>query len=132
MMNDVTLEHMKSLLGTRDFNRRAFIVTSLGSGFAMAVLPVCAQTLITTSADGLVAGEVKVPAQGGDMPAYRAMPATGTNFPVILVSQEVFGVHEHIKDMCRRLAKQGYFAIAPELYARQGDPAKYPDTTKLI
>ena len=131
-MNDVTLEHMKSLLGTRDVNRRAFIVTSLGSGFALAVLPVCAQTLITTSADGLVVGEVKVPVQGGDMPAYRAMPATGTSFPVILVIQEVFGVHEHIKDMCRRLAKQGYFAIAPELYARQGDPAKYPDTAKLI
>ena len=131
-MNDVTLKEMKSLLGDRDVDRRTFIVTSLGSGFALAVLPVCAQTMIKTSADGLVAGEVKVPAQGGDMPAYRAMPATGSNFPVILVVQEVFGVHEHIKDMCRRLAKQGYFAIAPELYARQGDPSKVTEIPKLM
>src|SRR5262245_42216796 len=126
------LQEMKSLLGDRKVDRRTFVVTTLGSGFALAVLPVSAQTMITTSADGLVAGEVKVPAQGGDMPAYRAMPATGSNFPVILVSQEVFGVHEHIKDMCRRLAKQGYFAIAPELYARQGDPSKVSDTQKLM
>jgi carboxymethylenebutenolidase len=131
-MNDVTLLEMKSLLGDRDVNRRAFLVTSLGSGFALAVLPVCAQTMVTTSANGLVAGEVKVAAQGGDMPAYRAMPATGANFSVILVVQEVFGVHEHIKDMCRRLAKQGYFAIAPELYARQGNPAEISDTSKLM
>jgi carboxymethylenebutenolidase len=88
--------------------------------------------MIVTSADGLVAGEVKVPAAGGDMPAYRAMPATGGNFPVILVVQEVFGVHEHIKDMCRRFAKIGYFAIAPELFARQGDASKYTDIPKLI
>ena len=66
------------------------------------------------------------------MPAYRAMPATGGNFPVILVSQEIFGVHEHIKDTCRRWAKQGYFVIAPELYARQGDPSKITDIPKLI
>ena len=131
-MNDVTLQEMKSLLGDRNVDRRSFIVTSLGSGFALAVLPVAAQTMITTPADGLVAGEVKVPAAGGDMPAYRAMPATGTNFPVILVSQEIFGVHEHIKDMCRRWAKQGYFAIAPELYARQGDPSKVSDIPKLM
>ena len=131
-MNDVILQEMKSLLGDRNVDRRSFIVSSLGSGFALAVLPVSAQTMITTSADGLVAGEVKVPAAGGDMPAYRAMPATGGNFPVILVSQEIFGVHEHIKDMCRRYAKLGYFAIAPELYARQGDPSKVTDIPKLM
>jgi carboxymethylenebutenolidase len=135
-MNDMVVQEMKSLLGDRDgdagMNRRNFIVTSLGSGFALAVLPVSAQTMITTSAEGLVAGEVKVPAAGGDMPAYRAMPATGSNFPVILVVQEVFGVHEHIKDICRRFAKIGYFAIAPELYARQGDPSKITDTQKLL
>jgi len=131
-LNDVIVQEMKSLLGERDVNRRTFIVSSLGTGFALAVLPVSAQTMITTSAEGLVAGEVKVPAAGGDMPAYRAMPATGGNFPVILVSQEIFGVHEHIKDICRRFAKIGYFAIAPELYARQGDPSKYTDIPKLI
>ncbi|MFO1311723.1 MAG: dienelactone hydrolase family protein [Burkholderiales bacterium] len=107
------------------------MVTSLGAGFAAAVLPVSAQT-ITTSTEGLVAGEVKVPVPGGEMPAYRAMPATGSNFPVVLVVQEIFGVHEHIKDICRRIAKAGFFAVAPELYARQGDPSKYTDIPKLI
>jgi len=130
-MNDIVNLELKSLLGERNVDRRTFVVSSLGAGFALAVMPVTAQT-ITTSANGLIAGEVKVPAQGGDMPAYRALPATGSNFPVILVVQEVFGVHEHIRDVCRRLAKEGYFAIAPELYARQGDPTKYTDTSKLM
>ena len=130
-MNDTVAQEMKSLLQERDVNRRAFITSSLGAGFALAVLPVTAQT-ITTPADGLVAGEVKVPAQGGAMPAYRAMPAAGGSFPVILVVQEIFGVHEHIKDVCRRFAKLGYFAIAPELYARQGDPSKISDIPTLV
>jgi carboxymethylenebutenolidase len=130
-VNDIVAQEMKSLLQDRDVNRRAFITSSLGAGFALAVLPVTAQT-ITTPADGLIAGEVKVPAQGGDMPAYRAMPASGGSFPVILVVQEIFGVHEHIKDVCRRFAKLGYFAIAPELYARQGDPSKISDIPTLV
>lgn len=124
-------QELKSLLGDRKVDRRSFVVSSLGAGFALAVLPVSAQT-ITTSTEGLVAGEVKVPVAGGDMPAYRAMPAVGGNFPVVLVVQEIFGVHEHIKDICRRLAKSGFFAIAPELYARQGDPAKVPDINALL
>lgn len=130
-MNETIELHVKSLVGDRNVDRRTFVVTSLSAGFAMAVLPVSAQT-ITTSAEGLTAGEVKVPTKDGQMPAYRAMPATGGNFPIILVVQEVFGVHEHIKDVCRRIAKNGYFAIAPELYARQGDPTKYSDTSKLM
>ena len=79
--------------------------------------------MITTSTNGLVAGDVKVPAPGGAIPAYRAMPEGDGPFPVVLVVQEIFGVHEHIRDVCRRIAKLGYFAIAPELYSRQGDPA---------
>ena len=130
-MDEVIRTEMKSLLGDRAVDRRTFVVSSLGAGFALAVLPVTAQT-ITTSAEGLVAGEVKVPTKDGTMPAYRAMPATGGNFPVVLVVQEIFGVHEHIKDVCRRIAKAGFFAIAPELYARQGDPAKYTDIPRLI
>ena len=106
-------------------NRRGFLVTALGAGFALAVQPVMAQTAIVTDSEGLTAGEIQVPAAGGNMPAYRAQPAQGANFPVILVVQEIFGVHEHIKDVCRRLAKLGYQAIAPELYARQGDPRQY-------
>jgi len=106
-------------------NRRGFLVTALGAGFALAVQPVMAQTAITTDSEGLTAGEVQVPTADGNMPAYRAQPAQGSHFPVILVVQEIFGVHEYIKDTCRRLAKLGYQAIAPELYARQGDPRQY-------
>ena len=106
-------------------------MTSLPSGFAAAVLPVNAQT-ITTDAEGLTAGEVEVAVSDGKMPAYRAMPAAGRNLAVVLVVQEIFGVHEHIKDVCRRLAKQGYLAIAPDLYARQGDATKYEEVAELI
>ena len=97
----------------------------------MVRVPSSAQT-ITTSSEGLVAGEVKIPVKDGEIPGYRAMPASGGNFPTILVVQEVFGVHEWIKDVCRRIAKMGYYAIAPELYARQGDPSKISDTTQLM
>jgi carboxymethylenebutenolidase len=103
--------------------RRGFIMTALGSGFALAVSPVGAQT-ITTDSDGLTAGQVMIPVADGQIPAYRAQPAGKTDLPTILVVQEIFGVHEHIKDLCRRLAKVGYLAIAPELYARQGDASK--------
>ncbi len=113
-------------------NRRGFLVTALGAGFALAVQPVMAQTAISTATDGLTAGEISVPTADGAMPAYRAQPAQGTNFPVILVVQEIFGVHEHIKDICRRLAKLGYQAIAPELYARQGDPRQYTAIPEII
>jgi len=113
-------------------SRRGFLVTALGAGFALAVQPVMAQTAITTSTEGLLAGEVSVPTADGAMPAYRAQPAQGSNFPVILVVQEIFGVHEHIKDICRRLAKLGYQAIAPELYARQGDPRQYSEIQEII
>ncbi len=106
-------------------DRRGFLVTALGAGFALAVQPVMAHTVIATSAEGLLAGEVSIPTADGAMPAYRAQPAQGGPFPLILVVQEIFGVHEHIKDICRRLAKLGYQAIAPELFARQGDPRQY-------
>jgi carboxymethylenebutenolidase len=102
--------------------RRTFLIGSLGVGFALAADPVVAQ-VITTPTDGLVAGEVKVPAPGGAFPAYRAMPEGAGPFPTMVVIEEIFGVHEYIKDICRRYAKLGYYAIAPELFARQGDPA---------
>jgi len=115
-----------------DVTRREFLVTALAVGFAAAVRPTAAEAVITTDADGLVAGEVKIPAAGGDMPAYRAMPAKGTAFPIVLVVEEIFGVHEHIKDVCRRLAKRGYLAVAPELFAREGDPTKIDDPKKIM
>lgn len=103
-------------------SRREFVVATLATGFALSVLPVSAET-ITTDSNGLVAGEVKIPVAAGEIPGYRAMPASGGPFPTILVVHEVFGVHEHIQDICRRLAKAGYFAVAPYLYARQGEVA---------
>jgi carboxymethylenebutenolidase len=126
------LEDLLSLSPKSEVTRRAFIVTTLAAGFALAVQPVAAQTIITTDTNGLTAGEVKIPVRDGEMPAYRAMPEKGKNFPVALVVQEIFGVHEHIKDVCRRFAKLGYMAIAPELYARQGDVSKITDMSKII
>lgn len=99
-------------------------MSTLASGFAAAVQPVAAQTQIQTDTAGLEAGEVKIPAADGPMSAYTARPAAGSKLPTVLVVQEIFGVHEHIKDVCRRLAKAGYLAIAPDLYARQGDVSR--------
>jgi carboxymethylenebutenolidase len=124
-------DQTKSLTPRTDFSRRGFVITGLTAGFALAVQPVSAET-ITTDATGLAAGEVKVPVTGGEIPAYRAMPATGGPFATIVVIQEIFGVHEHIKDLCRRLAKAGYFAVAPALYARQGDPSQYKEIPDII
>ncbi len=121
----------RSLLPKLDFSRREMMVTSLAAGFALAVQPVSAQT-ITTDASGLETGEVKIPVNGGEIPGYRAMPASGGPFPVVLVVQEIFGVHEHIKDVCRRFAKLGYMAVAPELYARQGDVSKLQDSQQIL
>ena len=122
---------IESLLPQFPRNRREFLVTKLAAGFALAVQPVTAQT-ITTDTEGLTAGEVKIPVRDGEIPAYRAMPAKGRNFPTVLVVQEIFGVHEHIKDICRRLAKRGYLAVAPELYARQGDVSKISNIQEIF
>jgi carboxymethylenebutenolidase len=122
---------LKSLAPQRDWTRRNFVSCVLASGFAVATQPVSAQT-ITTDARGLTVGEVKVPVKDGEMPAYRAMPASGAPHPVVLVVQEIFGVHEHVKDICRRLAKAGYFAVAPELYTRQGDVSQIKDIQEIL
>jgi carboxymethylenebutenolidase len=122
---------LDSLIGRTALTRREMIVTSLAVGFAAAASPVSADTVISTGSEGLTSGEVKVPVADGEIPAYRAMPATGGKHPVVLVVQEIFGVHEHLKDVCRRFAKQGYLAVAPELYSRQGDPSKYTDWKQL-
>ncbi|WPH22040.1 dienelactone hydrolase family protein [Variovorax paradoxus] len=111
--------------------RRTALKAAIGVGYAAAVMPVMAQTAISTSAEGLKAGPVKYTVNGFEVPAYAAAPAGKTGLPVILVIQEIFGVHEYIADTCRRFAKLGYLAIAPELYARQGDPRGYTDIPKL-
>jgi carboxymethylenebutenolidase len=106
------------------------VIARLHPGFAAAVLPVSATTITTDSA-GLDAGEVEIPSGDIRMPAYRARPAQGTAFPTVLVVQEIFGIHEHIRDLCRRLAKSGYLAIAPSLYERQGDVTGMTDVQEL-
>jgi carboxymethylenebutenolidase len=111
--------------------RRTALKAAIGVGYAAAVMPVVAQTAIVTSAEGLKAGPIKYTVNGFEVPAYAAAPAGKTGLPVVLVIQEIFGVHEYIADTCRRFAKLGYLAIAPELYARQGDPRGYTDIPKL-
>lgn len=125
-------DDVNSLTPGRDFNRRDFVRTTVGSGFAAAALPICAQTVIKTDSQGLEAGEVMIPVGDFKLPAYRAMPAGGKNLPVVLVISEIFGVHEHIADLTRRLAKLGYLAVAPELFARQGDPRKLTNIQQII
>jgi carboxymethylenebutenolidase len=124
-------EEIDSLAPGRDFSRRSFVQSAVGSGFAAAVLPVTAQTL-TTDAGGLEVGTVSILVGDFKMPAYRAAPAGRKNLPIVLVASEIFGVHEHIADVCRRFAKLGYLAIAPELFVRHGNAGAYTDIPKLI
>lgn len=111
--------------------RRTALKAALGVGYAAAAAPLMAQTAVRTSAEGLTVGEVGYEVNGFKVPAYRAAPAGRTGLPVVLVVQEIFGVHEYIADTARRFARAGYLAIAPELYARQGDPSSYGEIAKL-
>jgi carboxymethylenebutenolidase len=113
--------------------RRDFLTTHLPIGFALAVQPIVAQTAINTDSKGLKAGEVQIPTKDGNtMAAYRAVPAKGPRFATVLVVEEIFGVHEHIKDICRRFARLGYLAIAPDLFMRQGDPSGMTNVQDII
>jgi len=116
--------------GRTGVTRRGFLVSTLATGFALAVRPTWAATIVTDSG-GLTEGEIRIPAGEGVIPGYRAMPTEGRAFPAVLVVQEIFGVHEHIKDVCRRLAKSGYLAVAPELYARQGDVSRLSEIDEI-
>ena len=112
--------------------RRTALKAALGVGYAAAALPIMAQTAIKTPSDGLTVGEVMVDVNGFKMPVYRAAPAGKTGLPVVLVLSEIFGVHEHIADIARRFAQQGYMALAPELFIRQGDAQSYGEMAKLM
>ncbi|MBX3656563.1 MAG: dienelactone hydrolase family protein [Ramlibacter sp.] len=112
--------------------RRTALKAALGVGYAAAAAPIMAQSAIKTPVDGLTAGEIIIDVNGFKMPAYCSAPAGKTGLPVVLVIQEIFGVHEHIADVTRRFAREGYMAIAPELYARQGDPGSYNEIAKLM
>ncbi len=112
--------------------RRAALLTAAGLGYAAAAGPLVAQTVVRTPADGLVAGPVAYEVGGFRVPAYRAAPAGRSNLPVVLIVHEIWGVHEYIADTARRFARAGYLAIAPDLFARQGDASTFTDTGRLL
>ncbi len=136
MLNSDQKSELDSLLPGQNSEagatRRTALKAALGVGYAAAAMPIMAQTAIKTSAEGLKAGETTFEVNGFKVPAYYAAPAGKTNLPVILVIQEIFGVHEYIADTVRRFARAGYLAIAPELYARQGDPSQYGEMARLM
>lgn len=121
-----------SLLPAARMNRRGFVATLAATGFALATQPIMASTVVSTPHDGLTHGRVDIPSGSDTLPAYFARPAEGEQFPVVLVVQEIFGVHEYIQDVCRRLAHEGYLAIAPELFFRQGDPTQIESVAEII
>ncbi|OFA01906.1 dienelactone hydrolase family protein [Duganella sp. HH101] len=133
-MDDLTQDAESLLTKTSlsdGVDRRDFLKVALGTGFAAAALPVVAQNVIKTDTAGLTAGTITLTVDGVQVPVYRAQPEGKTNLPVILVVSEIFGVHEHIADVARRLAKQGYLALAPDLFVRQGDPQKAASIAEL-
>ena len=127
---------IKALLPGRSteagIRRRTALQSALGLGYAAAAAPLMAQTAIKTTAQGLDVGDISYTVDGFSVPAYRAAPAGKKGLPVVLVISEIFGVHEYLADTCRRLAREGYMAIAPELFARQGDPSEYGEIAKLM
>jgi carboxymethylenebutenolidase len=125
LINATTTEPVKK-------NRREALRAAIGVGYALAATPIMAQTAINTTSDGLLTGEVLIDVDGFKIPAYRAAPQGKKNLPVVLVISEIFGVHEYIADVARRFAHEGYLAIAPDLFVRQGDPAMYGEMSKLI
>ena len=134
-MNNDLINDAQALLGGRvessGTTRRLALQAALGVGYAAAAAPIMAQTAIKTPSTGLVSGEVTIDVNGFKMPAYRSAPAGKTGLPVVLVISEIFGVHEYIADVARRLAQAGCMAIAPELFVRQGDPNEYGEIAKL-
>jgi carboxymethylenebutenolidase len=128
------VSEVRSLNSGPVIKRRGFMLGSLSAGFAASVAPtgaLLAQT-ITTDANGLDAGEIKIKTADGDVPGYYAKPAGKSNCATVLVIQEIFGVHEHIRDVCRRFAKAGFMAVAPEMFARQGDVSKMTNVAEII
>ncbi len=125
--------HLESLLPRVAFTRRGFIASSLASGFALAAGPVVAQTAIITPADGLDVGAAQVPVSGGgNLPVYFASPKKAGKYATVIVIPEVFGMHEYQRDICRRLAKAGYYAITLDPFFRIGDLSKIADIKEVI
>ena len=123
--------HFNSLVPQASLDRRGFIAGVIAAGFAVSAAPVLAQA-IKTPMDGLEGGEVQIPVAGGNIPGYYAVPKGGGKHAVVMVVPEIWGLHEHIKDVCRRVAKAGYFAVANEPYSRIGDLWKLPDIKDVL
>ena len=118
----------------KNLTRREFVTKAALAGFALAVLPLAASA-ITTDSSGIMDEDIFIPVGNEKIPAYQAMPKGKGPFPVLLIAHEIFGVHEFIRDVCRRFAKLGYYAIAPNLFYRQGDVTKlkdFPDILKIV
>jgi carboxymethylenebutenolidase len=127
------MDDIRSLYPKTHVSRRGFVAaTAVGAGFALAVQPIQAQTVVTTDAAGLTVGDTQIPTPNGSIYGYYAHPASGGPFPTVIVIHEVWGVHEHIKDVARRLAKAGYLAVAPDMHGRQGDTTKAPDIQAIL
>jgi len=124
--------HLESLLPKIPFSRRGFIASSLATGFALAAGPVAAQTVIKTPTDGLEVGNAQVPVSGGNLPVYFAAPQKAGARPVVMVIPEIWGLHEYQRDMCRRLAKAGYYGVSFDPYFRMGELWKMPDVKQVL
>jgi len=125
-------QHFDSLYPKMKFSRRGFIASSLAAGFAVSAGPLMAQTAIKTPADGLEVGDALIPVVGGNLPVYFAAPKKPGKYPVVIVNPEIWGLHEHQKDLCRRLAKVGYYAISLDSYFRSGQLWKLTDIKQVL
>ena len=128
---DGACDHGLTGLAPAALARRGFVMSSLIAGLTLATTRVEAAA-IHTGTDGIVAAETKIPVADGMLPAYVAHPTGAGPFPTVLVIEEIFGVHDYIKDICRRLAHAGYLAVAPELYARLGDLSTMTDVGQIV
>src|SRR5947207_9838013 len=124
---DLQNDHLNSLVPDVRVDRRGFVAACLAAGFAVAAEPVLAQA-IKTSMDGLEGGDVKI----GDIPAYYAVQKGSGKRAVVIVIPEIFGLHEYQKDMCRRLAKAGYFAVSLDPFFRIGDLSKITEIKQVV
>jgi carboxymethylenebutenolidase len=123
---------LDSLITEVKFTRRSFIASSIATGFALSAGPAVAQTAISTPADGLDVGDAQIPVEGGNLPAYFAAPKKAGKYAAVLVIPEIFGMHEYQRDICRRLAKAGYYAITMDPFFRSGDLSKIADIKEVI
>src|SRR6516162_6510464 len=125
-------QDVKGLLPEKDYDRRDFIWTALGASAALALAQSASGQQVVTDTNGLDVADVMIPAKDAQLRGYRAMPATGGPFPVVLVAAEVFGLNPYMKDVCRRLAKVGYYAVVPDLYTRKADLTKVTAMAEIM